>query len=135
MAQARSFGEFKNAGVVNDARADVTAMQRNDPDPPTASEEMVRGPFACSAATVRIIGKTLAPLVAVPLFHAGEPRPDGVDRMLRVRTKMSKFPSEHGSAPCSIDDPTSANSAVVRIWRAELRDAAWGGLAGARPSI
>src|SRR5262249_5153610 len=97
--------------------ANVTSLQRNDPDPPTTSEEMVRGPFTRGAATICIIGKTLAPLVAVPLFHAGEPRPDSVNRMLRVGPKISKFPGAHRCAPSSIDDPTRPNSAFARGWR------------------
>src|SRR5215831_1018028 len=76
---------------------------------------MIRGPFTRGPATIRILGKTLSPVVTIPLLHAGEPPPDGVNRMLRVRAKISKFPGEHRGATCSIDDPVRANSALASI--------------------
>src|SRR5262245_306203 len=81
---------------------------------------MVRSPFACSATIVRIIRKALPPLVAVPFLHTVEPCPNSVNRMLRIRTKMSKFPGEHGSTPCGIDEPTSVNDALHCVCRGEF---------------
>src|SRR5437879_13508921 len=112
---APAFWQCEDAAVVNDAGTDVTALQRNDPDPPAASKKMIRRPFTRGAASVRVIGKTLSPLVAVPLFYVGEARPDGVDRVLRVRTEMSEFSGEHGRAPCGIDDPSRVDGAIAPI--------------------
>src|SRR6266571_7272824 len=106
LPQAPSFWQFENAAVVNDAGADVTALQRDDPDPPAAAEEMISSPFTGRATIISVIWKTFSPLVAVPLLHSAESRPDCVDGVLGVRTKMSEFPGEHGRAPCGIDDPT-----------------------------
>src|SRR5712691_5427268 len=43
-AQARSFGKFEDAAVVNDSSTDITATQWNDPAPPAMSHEMVGRP-------------------------------------------------------------------------------------------
>src|SRR6202035_1970357 len=86
LPQASSFRQFENAAVVNDSRADVAALQRNNPDPPAAAEEMIGGPFTRGEATIRVIGKTFSPFVAVPLFYAAEARPHSVDGVLGVRT-------------------------------------------------
>ena len=115
LAKTRSFGELEDATVVNDPGTDIAAVQRNDPDPPAASEEMVRRPFACSATAIRVVGKTLPPFVAVPFFHSAESRPDSVDGMLDVGTKMSEFARQHRSASGCVDDPTRTNGAFVTI--------------------
>ena len=78
---------------------------------------MIRGPLARSATAIRILGKTFAPVVAVPLLNAAESRPDSVDGVLGVRTKISEFSRQHRSAPCSIDDPTRASGAFATIDR------------------
>src|SRR5438132_8243542 len=115
LPQAPSFWQFENAAVVNDAGTDVTALQRNDPDPPAASKKMIRGPLTRRATSIRVIGKTFSPLVAVPLLDAAESRPDGVDWVLCVRTEMSEFSGEHGRAPSSIDNPTGADGAIAAV--------------------
>src|SRR5882762_3558179 len=81
LGEARSFWEFKDATVINDAGADVTAMQRNNPDPPAAPKKMIRGPLTRGAAIVSVIRKTLPPFIAVPLLDAAESRPDSIDRV------------------------------------------------------
>ena len=83
-AQARSFRKFENTAVINDAGADVTAVQRNDPDPPAATEQMIGGPFAAGATTVGVIGKAFSPFVAVPLFDPAKSGPNCIDGVLGV---------------------------------------------------
>src|SRR5262249_40692365 len=107
LSQSRSVRKFENASVVNDPGADVAALQRNDPDPPTAPEKMVRGPLARSATIVRVIRKPLAPFVAVPFFDPPEPRPHRVDRVLCIRRKISELSGKHRGATGSIDNPTA----------------------------
>src|SRR5215469_7697711 len=115
LPQAPSFWQFENAAVINDARTDVTALQRNNPDPPAAAEEVIRGPFTRGTAIISIIGKTFSPFVTVPFLYAAEARPDCVNGVLGVRTKMSKFSREHGRAPRGIYDPVSTNGAFAAI--------------------
>ena len=76
---------------------------------------MIGGPFTRRAAIIRVIGKALSPFIAVPFLHPAEPRPDSVDGMLGVRTKMSEFPGKHGRAPCGIDKPAACGHALARI--------------------
>ena len=76
---------------------------------------MVGSPFTSSATTIRITGKTLAPLVAIPLFHSSESRPDGVDGMLGIRPKVSEFSGEHGRPACGIDNPAATCRAFTKI--------------------
>src|SRR5262245_15318368 len=72
---------------------------------------MICGPFARGSTLVRVIWKTLAPFVAVPLFNAAEPRPDSIDRVLGIRAKISELSREHCRAACSIDDPVASSRA------------------------
>src|SRR5262249_45706944 len=46
LSQSRSLWKFEDPTVVNDTGADIAALQWNDPNPPAASEKMVRGPLA-----------------------------------------------------------------------------------------
>ena len=64
LSQSRSLSKFENPRVVNDARANIAALQRDDPDPPAPPEKMIRGPFPRGATMVRVIGKPFAPSVA-----------------------------------------------------------------------
>ena len=111
--QSPSFPKFENAAVVNDSRADIAALQRNNPDPPAATEKMIRGPFTRGATTVRVIGKTFSPFVAVPLLYAAEPRPHSIDRVVGVGAKKSEFPREHGRAARCIDNPAATGRAFA----------------------
>src|SRR5436190_6348603 len=108
LSQSRSLWKFEDATVVNDTGADIASLQRNDPNPPAASEKMVRGPLASSSTRVRIIGKTFAPFVAVPFFNAAKPCPHRVDGVLGIRAKISELSREHRRAACSIDNPTAS---------------------------
>jgi hypothetical protein len=74
---------------------------------------MVRRPFARGATAIRVVGKTLSPFIAVPFLNTAESRPDSVDGVFGIRTKISQFSPERGSAPGSIDDPTRANGALA----------------------
>ena len=107
--EIRAFLQLEDARVVNDARADIAALQRNDPAPPAVTHEVVRRPRARRAAGIRVIRKPLAPIVAVPVFHAGEARPDRIDRMLRVLPEMPELAPEHRRASARIDDPARAD--------------------------
>ena len=102
LSQSRSVRKFENAAIVNDPGADIAALQRNDPDPPAATEKMVRGPFACGTTMVRVIGKSFAPFVAVPILHVGKAGPDGVDRVLGVLLEVSQLAREHRAAAAGI---------------------------------
>ena len=115
LSQSRSLWKFEDAAVVNDAGTDIAALQRNDPDPPAATEKMVRGPLTPGATTVRVIRKTFPPFVAVPFFNAAEPRPDGIDGVLAIWAKMSELSREHGRAACSINDPSTGSGAFPAI--------------------
>src|SRR5438105_2622937 len=72
LAQARSFREFENAIVINNACADIAALQRNNPDPPTPTEKVIGRPLATRSTPVGVIGKTLPPFLTVPLLDATE---------------------------------------------------------------
>src|SRR5215211_6006777 len=113
--QSRTLWKFENATVVNDTGADIATLQRNNPNPPAAPEKMVRGPLASSSATVRVIGKTFAPFVAVPFFDAAKPRPHRVDGVLGIWSKMSELSREHRRAASGIDDPTASGCALSII--------------------
>ena len=115
LAQARSIRKFKNASVINNARADIAAAQRNDPDPPAATEQMIGGPFSAGAATVGVIRKTLSPFVAVPLLDAAESGPNRIDGVLGVGAKMSQLAREHGRASGGIDNPATSDAAFAKI--------------------
>ena len=115
LPQAPALWQLENATVINNAGTDVTALQRNDPDPPSASKKMIRCPFTRGTALICVIGKTLSPLVAVPLLDPAEARPDCVNRVLGVRTKMSEFSGEHGRTTGSVDNPTRADGAFTTI--------------------
>src|SRR4029453_7800427 len=115
LSQSRSLRKFEDATVVNDTGADIAALQRNNPNPPAASEKMVCGPLASGSTRVRVIGKTFAPFVAVPFFDAAKARPHRVDGVLGIRAKISELSREHGSAACSIDDPTAGSSALLTV--------------------
>src|SRR5437870_3072701 len=114
-SQAWPFWKFENPAVVDDAGTHITAAQGNNPNPPATAKQMVRGPFTARATRVGVIWKTFSPFVAVPLFRTVEPRPYRVDRMLGVRTKMSKLSREHGRASGCIDNPTAPHPALIRI--------------------
>src|ERR1700737_5096821 len=95
LAQARSIRKFKNTSVINDARADIAAAQRNDPDPPAATEQMIGGPFSAGAAAVGVIRKTLSPFVAVPLLDAAESGPNPIDGGPGFGPKCPHFGARH----------------------------------------
>src|SRR5215470_14597566 len=76
---------------------------------------MVGSPFTGGPTTIRVIRETLAPLIAVPLFDAGESRPDSVDGVFGIRPKISEFPGEHGRAACGIDNPTATCRALAKV--------------------
>src|SRR5262245_25033302 len=115
LSQSRSLWKFEDATVVNDTSADIAALQRNDPNPPAASEKMVRGPFASRSARVRVIGKTFAPFVAVPFFDAAKPRPDRINWVFGIRSEIAELSCEYGSTTCSINDPTATSRALSII--------------------
>ena len=115
-AEIRSVGQFKNARVVNDPGADIAAAERNDPAPPAVAHQVVRRPVAARAAGVRVVAKFFAPLVAVPVFHAGEARPDGVDRVLGVLAEMAQLSGEHARRGRS-RRPASGGYARLRPYR------------------
>src|SRR4029453_16241932 len=112
LSQSWSLWKFEDPTVVNDTCADIAALQRNDPNPPTAPEKMVRGPLASSSTTVRVIGKTSAPFVAVPFFDAAKPRTDHIDGVFGIRSKISELSCEHRRASRSIDDPAATGCAL-----------------------
>src|SRR5438477_12486960 len=86
------------------------------------SHQMVRRPRACGPARVHVIAKFFAPIVTVPIFHAGESRPDRVDRMLIVRPVMSELSCEQRRASARVDQPSLANCfAMMDIYRLSAR--------------
>src|SRR5262249_14335530 len=115
LPQSRSFRKFKDATVVNDTGADIAALQRNDPNPPAASEKMVRGPLASSSTTVRVIGKTFAPFVAVPFFDAAKPCPHRINWVFGIWSKIPSLSCDHCRAARSIDNPTTTSYALNLI--------------------
>src|SRR6266566_3418020 len=115
LAEAGSFRKFENTLVVHNSCADVTSMQGNDPDPPAATKQMIGGPFTTGATTIGIVGETFSPFVAVPLLYAGESRPDCIDGMVVVRSKMPELTREHRCAPSGIDNPTASSAKVATI--------------------
>src|SRR5262249_45480838 len=115
LPQSRSFRKFKDATVVNDTGADIAALQRNDPNPPAASEKMVRGPLASSSTTVRVIGKTFAPFVAVPFFDTAKPRPHRINWMFGILSEIPALSCDHRRAPRGIDDPAATSCALSII--------------------
>src|SRR5205085_9914124 len=118
----RAFRQLEDAVVVNNSGADVAAAQWNDPAPPAMSHQMVCRPRACGPACVHVIAKFFSPIVAVPIFHAGEPRPDRVDRMLIVRPVMSELSCEQRRASARVDQPPRANCfARIEIYRLSAR--------------
>src|SRR4029077_10907140 len=121
LAQAWSFREFENAIVINNACADIAALQRNNPDPPTPTEKVIGRPLAARSTTVGVIGKTLPPFVTVPLLDATESRPDRIDRMLVVWTKMSQLPRQHGCTSSGIDNPTASHTALIKVYNCTYR--------------
>src|SRR5205814_4054467 len=114
LAQARSFREFENALVINNAFADIAALQRNNPDPPTPTEKVIGRPLATRSTPVGVIGKTLPPFVTVPLLDATESRPDRIDRMLVVWTKMSQLPRQHCRTSGGIDNLTASHTTHIK---------------------
>ena len=114
-AQARSFGKFEDAAVVNDSSTDIAAAQWDDPAPPAMSHEMVRRPRAGGATCPGVIGKTFAPVVTIPILHAAKSCPDRVDRVLVVLTKMAELTREHGCPSGCIDNPAAAHRALFNI--------------------
>src|SRR5437588_9778939 len=117
LCQRRPFRQRKEAAVVNEAGADVTSLQWNDPDPPAATEQMIRGPLTRGSATVRIIRKTFPPVVAVPFLHAGKSRPHSIDRMLSVLAKIAKLASDYACASGGIDEPPRGDRAFASVER------------------
>src|ERR1700747_1059948 len=115
LTETRSFRELEDAIVINDAGADIAALQWNDPDPPAAPEEMVRSPFTRGDATICIIRETLPPFITVPFLNAAESRPDSVDGVLGVRAKMTKLSRKHRRRSGSSHAPTRVNRAIAEI--------------------
>src|ERR1051325_1179182 len=76
---------------------------------------MIGRPVAPGAARIRVVRKFFAPLIAVPIFHAGESRPDGVDRVLRILMKVTELARKRRGAPARINDPAGARRARRRI--------------------
>ncbi len=114
-AQVRTFRQRENSGVINQARTHIPAAERDDPAPPTVAHQVIRGPRAARAAGIGVGGKTLPPFVAVPVFHAGEPRPDRVDRMLGVRTKMAELPRQQRRPAARVDQPARRDRSLARV--------------------
>src|SRR5688572_32899526 len=97
-AEARTFSQLKDARIVNNARADIAAPERDDPAPPAVAHQVVGRPIPARPAGVRVIPKFLAPLVAVPVFHSREPGPDGVDGVLGVLPEVAELSGEQSGA-------------------------------------
>src|ERR1700747_2141523 len=114
LAQARSFREFENAIVINNACADIAALQRNNPDPPTPTEKVIGRPLAALSTAAGVIREKPPAVVTVPTLYATESRPDRIDRMLVVWTKMSQLPRQHGCTSGSIDNPTASYTALIK---------------------
>src|SRR4051812_43818022 len=101
--------QFEDARIVNNPGAYITAAQRNDPAPPTEAHEVVSRPVPARPAGVRVIAEFFPPLIAVPIFYAGEPRPDRVDGMLQVWVKVAKLSSENGGPAAGVHEPAGAH--------------------------
>src|SRR5205823_14343597 len=101
----------ENSFVVNDARADITAAQGNDPAPPAMTHQMISRPFPARAAGIHHLRKFFAPFIAIPLLRTGETRPYRVNRMLGVRTIMAQLACDHCRAPARVHYPARAKSA------------------------
>src|SRR5438067_4157028 len=91
LGQARAFRQFENARIINNAGTDIAALERNDPAPPAVAHEMIGRPVTTGSAGIRVIAEFFPPLVAVPIFYAGESGPDGIDGMFEVRLEMAKL--------------------------------------------
>src|SRR6266566_4694425 len=115
LAEAGSFRKFENTIVVHNSRADVASVQGNDPNPPAATKQVIGGPFTAGATTIGVVGETFSPFVAVPLLYAGESRPNCIDGMVVVRSKMSELTREHRGASCGIDNPTASSATFAMI--------------------
>src|SRR4029450_7756678 len=98
LSQSRSLWKFEDATVVNDAGANIAALQRNDPNPPAAPEKMVRGPLASSSTRVRVIRKTFTPFVAIPLFDAAKARPHRINWVFGIRSEIPELSCDHRRA-------------------------------------
>src|SRR5947208_1914986 len=70
---------------------------------------MVRGPRTRGAARLRPVRKFRAKLVAIPVAHAGEARPESVRRMRGERCEKAELAREHRRASARIDEPFRAD--------------------------
>src|SRR5688572_18147855 len=105
IAEVQAFGQLEDARIVNDARADIAAAERDDPAPPAVSHQVVGRPIAAGPAGIRVLAKFFAPLIAVPVFDSAEPSPDGVDGMLGVLPEVAELSGEHGGASAGVYEP------------------------------
>ena len=117
LAERGPGGWGKNTAVIHEADAVVPAFERNDPAPPAVTHEMVRRPRARGADGGGVSGMFRAQIEAVPILHAGEPRPDGVDRMLVERIEKTEFTREQRRATARVDDPLRIHRAHLAVLR------------------
>jgi hypothetical protein len=104
---AASVRPIDDSLIKHDPDADVAALERNPPTPPTITDHMI-GRGAANAADrgspPRIF---LRQFVAVPIFHAFPPRPFGGGGMLGILSPPAFLPREQCSDARGIDDPAS----------------------------
>src|SRR5438132_14428069 len=112
---ARPIGQFEDSTVVNNSGTDVTAAQRNDPAPPTVTHEMIGRPRTRRSARVGVIRIFLAPIITVPVLNAGEPRPNRVDRMIKIRPVPAELAGQKRGSAAGIDQPTRRHGAFAAI--------------------
>ena len=111
-AEIPALRQNEEATVVNQPGTEIAAFKRNDPAPPAQAHKVVGRPRPPRARGRGVIGKFLSPVVAVPIFHAGEARPDGVDRMVGVLAEMAELASQKRGPPGRIDYPAATDFAL-----------------------
>src|SRR4051812_22743915 len=103
IGNTRALRQFKDTAVKDDSPADIAAAQRNDPAPPAVAHEVVCSPRPRSPAGIHVVWKFLAPIVTVPIFDAGETRPNRVYRVLQIRPIKPELSWQECGAATGID--------------------------------
>src|SRR5258706_88204 len=109
LTEQTAIREFDQSLVEHDANADIPALQRNDPRPPTVAHEMVCRRAAHAMASLGPHRKFLRQFPAVPILDAAPTRPDRRRWMFGIGLPPTLLARKQSREAGSIHDPARAN--------------------------
>src|SRR5206468_1987789 len=109
LAERTATREFDQPLVEHDPDADIPALQRDGPRPPTVADDVIRRRAAHAMASFRPHRKFLGQFPAVPILDPAPAPPDCRGRMFGIGLPPALLAGKQSRHTGSIHDPARAN--------------------------